>query len=520
MRTKRLACGLLIGAVAVVGAALPGSASASDFCVNMTCNGDTEPSLQDALLAAGEAGPDRILLGPGTYVAPGPTGFSYSDPSDPVEIIGSGRGGPEETLLKGQSGGHDAVLTLLGGPGTSVRNLSIELPVGAASGTIGLRTNGTATVTVTAGAQPAVEGAVLVGGGTLENSVVSGGTNGTGVIFDEGGGAVRDSYVGGHAAVTSSYGGVIERSQLAGNTTGVYAYRHQTVVRSTEIFVSSQSGIGIAGYVTPDSDDTVIVDGVNILGAGGGKAIHASNAFAPAKKSTVTVVNSLFRGFQRSLQAEGADIHASYSDYDGSANLASPGQITESHISNAGAAGYDEVERYLPEGSPLIDAGDPSTAQGLDRVGHPLVMDGDHDGVARRDIGALEMDGPLPVTPGQQPQGGGTPADRQAPVLSGFRSMRRAFATRGRFRYSLSEPARVTIKIQRATGGRHKRYRTVRTIVRDSGAGVNRLAFRRRLGKHRLHAGSYKAVAIATDAAHNRSAPRTARFRIARKRRS
>ena len=140
---------------------------------------------------------------------------------------------------------------------------------------------------------------------------------------------------------------------------------------------------------------------------------------------------------------------------------------------------------------------------------------------------------------------GGGPADTQPPLVTGFRADPTLFAVtrastpiaakipRGtHFRYSLSEPARVTLKIQRALTGRRQhgkcvrptpqlrhakrctRYRTIGTLSRSAKQGANSTRFTGRIGKRALRPGSYRAVINATDAAANRSAPRAARFRI------
>ena len=232
----------------------------------------------------------------------------------------------------------------------------------------------------------------------------------------------------------------------------------------------------------------------------------------------VSLANSIVRGFGRAAARRRGTSHisASYSDYDGTGNHPGPGAgITEANISNVGAAGFaGPGDHHLASGSPLVDAGDPAAAQGLDLAGNPLVADGNDDGTARRDIGAYELPAPPQQPP---PDGGGQGADTQAPVLSGFASTRKAFAKRTRFRYTLSEAARVTIRIQRSSVVRgHRRYRTVATIARTGTAGRNSIGFSRKVGRRLLRAGGYRAVALATDAAHNRSAPRKAAFRIAR----
>lgn len=124
--------------------------------------------------------------------------------------------------------------------------------------------------------------------------------------------------------------------------------------------------------------------------------------------------------------------------------------------------------------------------------------------------------------------------DRTRPVVSRFRVTKRVFtAGRGtRLRFRLSEPARVAIAIQRRTTGKRsggrclKRTRRLRNrrdctrfantgrMIRFAGkAGANSRVFRgRALGPRR-----YRARLIATDAARNRSRPKTAAFRVRRR---
>jgi hypothetical protein len=170
--------------------------------------------------------------------------------------------------------------------------------------------------------------------------------------------------------------------------------------------------------------------------------------------------------------------------------------------------------------------------------GKPLVTDGDHDGVARRDIGAYELPGPLPSDGAQPPAADqptapadepvlpptapGTGPDKQAPLVSGFSTTHKSFAIgrartavsarvfRGTlFRYKLSEAAKVVVKIQRA-----RTHRTVGKLIRTGKPGANSIRFSGRIGAKALKRGGYRAVIMATDAAGNRSAPKSAGFRV------
>ena len=107
----------------------------------------------------------------------------------------------------------------------------------------------------------------------------------------------------------------------------------------------------------------------------------------------------------------------------------------------------------------------------------------------------------------------GTPRDELAPVLRGVRVRPRVARLprrkRVRVRYRLSEPAKVTLRVQRRRAGRWRRARTLR---RSGAAGRNVTRFRTRglrKGRHRIRL-------RATDAAGNRSRIVTRRFRVVR----
>jgi subtilisin-like proprotein convertase family protein len=139
------------------------------------------------------------------------------------------------------------------------------------------------------------------------------------------------------------------------------------------------------------------------------------------------------------------------------------------------------------------------------------------------------------------------PPDLTRPVLSGLALRPRAFraARRGsaiarrigsRVGYRLSEAATVRFRVDRTARGRRVRGRCVPATRRNAGrrrctrfvrlrrefshrgrAGANRFRFTGRLGGRRLRPRAYRLVAVATDAAGNRSARRFARFRITRR---
>ena len=133
-----------------------------------------------------------------------------------------------------------------------------------------------------------------------------------------------------------------------------------------------------------------------------------------------------------------------------------------------------------------------------------------------------------PGEPGPGGPGPGSTPDTLAPSISGL------VARGGRgFRYTLSEPATVTVAIERARPGRRvgrrcakasrqlrsrpvcTRYsRLAPTLTRTGAAGPNELPLHGRLGTKRLAPGAYRATFVATDAAGNRSPGAQVRFRV------
>jgi sugar lactone lactonase YvrE len=135
--------------------------------------------------------------------------------------------------------------------------------------------------------------------------------------------------------------------------------------------------------------------------------------------------------------------------------------------------------------------------------------------------------------------------DTIRPVISSFRSSSRTIATSAeasaaarrrsvRFRFRLSESARVRIAIERALAGRRKsgrcvapakarksakrctRWRRVTTLRKKGTSGPNSVRFSGKVRGRALRAGRYRAVATAKDAVGNPSRRRTAGFSAVR----
>jgi hypothetical protein len=559
--TRWLPAGIV---AALVASAFPAVAGATDYCVapDTSCGGTNVATFEQALdLADNAPDADRIFLGAGTYAPPPLTGFMYAQQTYPVEIVGAGEG---QTILTNAPGAGQSVLYFMGGANSSVHDLTIRLPQSAAAGTSGLTTDGTARrieVLEDASETNFRYGVSLQPGGSLEDSTVTlaGDDRATGVFASFTPTEVRRSTVSAGTGILS-YGTTIDRSRVTGSKYGVRTITGVTNLSDSLVRLTDCcTGIRVdeTGSATLNADGVTLVVPVSadVVGVGVSTATYA------AGNATLTMTNSIIRGsnplFAYAIGTGHAKINVSYSDYDPSGNSTSGANtsITETNVSNVGDAGFVDAaggDYHLLPGSALVDAGDPATAQGLDLDGNPLVTDGNADGVPRRDEGAFE----LQSTPGAQPTGGtqgagqqaGTPAlDTVAPLVSGFRADPSLFAVaragtaitatvhRGtRFRYNLSEPAGVTVKIQRARAGRTQlgkcvrptaqlrhakrctRYHTVGTLTRNGKKGANSTAFTGRIGRRALRPGSYRALIRATDAAGNRSAPKATRLRVAK----
>jgi hypothetical protein len=542
---KRIGRVLLPAAAALLLAlAVPAMASANDYCVQASCPGTDVNTIEDAFgLAKKSADADRIFLGAHDYKAQALPGFVY-DGAGPIEIIGAGNG----TVLTGEAGGT-GVLSLIGGAGSSVHDLTIQLPQYFEGR--GLYTSNLARRIEVGEHQDQShprEGVRLVGGGTLEVSDVSlvREANTTAVAFGSGGGAVRDTSLNAGTGVLSRYGdSLIDGSLVRASGYGIRALGGVTTIRSSRVHLISTQG-SILRAEPQTSSATVNADSNTLTMPAGNPGVVgavATTSFDPSLNASVNLTNSIVRGGGGALLAQGppagasghARITASYSDYDPSLNATSGiAEISEANVSNVGDAGFADIGLWgyhlLPT-SPLVDAGDPGITQGLDFARNLLVTDGNGDGIARRDIGAYEL-AAAPAGPGgpggASPDGGGPAPDTTAPLVTGFKAMPAVFAiaragtpasaraARGtRLRYILSEPARVTVALKRAVKrAGHLRYRSAGSLRRSGSRGANTIRFSGRIGKRALRPGLYRAVIRATDAAGNRSAAKRIRLRI------
>jgi hypothetical protein len=256
-------------------------------------------------------------------------------------------------------------------------------------------------VTLSGGSAPVCGGGAISNAGTLtiENSTVSGNTAG---------------FMGGGVY---NYGTLtIANSTISGNTgRGVDNLYYTLTIQSSTISANQGGGVGNFGGRVTIADSTV---SGNIANSGGGLTNahpvyhYCGTHAAPQLPGTLTLRDSLIAGNQAAVAPEIANdgvVNANNFNLFGTNGNAgvtgftpgptdivpsvSLGQILGPLQNNGGPT----QTHALVAGSPAIDAGDPSGCRDnsgallqTDQRGFPRNVDGNSDGAARCDIGAVE----------------------------------------------------------------------------------------------------------------------------------
>jgi hypothetical protein len=498
--------------------AVPAAAAAATYCVGWPgpdCDGGTYPAtgaaLQDAIDAADTNAPisgvdaDTVRIGPGTFV----NGPGYITQGGGITFVGAG----PSTVLETDGHADRTVLRALA-PADGVHNLSANITGLRGTGITGFKNVSDVHV---GGPGTATMGIKITSGGRLTRAVVD---------------PAKVDEIG----VEALGGSVVEDLSLR--------------VRGVN---TAPEAIALAAGRAGGASETTFR---HVSAVGGGRQ-NDQGLLVLAETSSVTVHlrDVLLHGFGtpfRRIPNSGrtASVDYSYSALDGdpSHSVQGPGTVT------AGPGNIGDPDPLLANdlsplpGSPLIDRGDPAAPEGADSAtdagGNPRIRGG------RRDIGAFEA--PASVsTPSSL-------ADQIAPSLSEAELTRRRFragrlataqttAKRRRkvpvgtsIRYTLSEAATVTLRVDRKLPGRrvvrrgrkqrvcvkptkHNATRKNRrctlvkgagTLTRKQSVGPQRVAFSGRIGRRKLKPGKYRLTVGARDAAGNTGPSRALTFTI------
>jgi hypothetical protein len=354
----------------------------------------------------------------------------------------------------------------------------------------------------------------------------------------------------------------IRRSRLQGEGPGLYVIGSNDESPEVDLIDSLLiSGQSTALYVESEEEGSASVRalGSTLIGHGS-EAVYVEREEG-AGPANLTLRNSIARHLPlfsvfppTDLRANGGTIDADFSSFttrleENGGTVTAPG----SAHNVAGDPGFIDPGNdvfILQSSSPLIDRGDPGIVQPGERDlgGSPRALDGNRDCQAVPDIGAFEVTGqsiacivdPRPAisafgmtnrvfAPAGGPKGG-----KGRPARSSAKRPKRGT----RFTFTLSEPAQVTITIERKAKGRKAgRGRTARCVkptpanrkarrcVRflkagslsaQAQAGSQSLRFSGRLRGKALKPGGYRATIVAVDAAGQASDPRRVSFRVVR----
>jgi hypothetical protein len=514
------------GALAALAVAAP-AASADTYCVSHPqCvadgNEDLHADLEGALLTAKiHIGPDKVLIGPGTFTGP----FAYDGGhglTTGVTIRGSG---PQTVLTLPPDANSRTVLVLKHSLGNRVKvsDLTIKVPANDDNTALALTRGDASNVVLTH---------------------ASGATNGTGAALH--GSSLRDAYVaaptGGNAVAVRTYGNAsaIARSNLRGRL-GVYSEATGTPSTVTRTRVEATVGIKVACGKVLVQDVTLsgpqlctgLFVGAGCAGTSDLEVHHLTaiggvpgavgarvEAVSPNHSAKLRLHDSTLTGFTKPLtrftSLSAAKIFTDYSNYSfvGVEDQNTNGGVGNIAVSNRidvppGFVNAAAGDFRLAKGSPLIDAGDPAALDTgfestVDFAGKPRLVAGTFGGTPRRDIGAHEYQPPPPPTPtpppGPQPQPQpqpqppiGQPAVAPKLTLSGAKRQkvrRRRVVVHARADQLVQLRAKGTVKVGRRSfklrgpalraAGKGSRVRLVLKLSKRDTGTIRRLLRKRR----------------------------------------
>lgn len=391
---------------------LAAPAGATEFCVQPAdgCAGGQKPTLQAALNAAlASAGPDTVRLPAGTV--PGPGSYASANPDNTVSVVGAGR--DATVVTSATSTVTDYSLDL--GNNATVSDLTLKQFSPAVPNQKQLSLIGTADRVGLASSVPV--GVSVISGTARHLSSVGPDA----FLID---GTLEDSeFTGG--GLRTGYGDTIIRRVrvVSASTTGG---QNRSLVISSSLFVLT-AGAGPILHTEPapvaDAHGTTVLSNVTLIGSGDpgciGFEASASNGFYTAPDDDAvedaTVANTVVRNCRTTLNRtyfagnRVTNVTVFNSDIDLSplaVTQTGAGTLTAGPADGnvnvdplfVGLNGFDQELRFS---SPVIDKGLTNLVSpqesATDLNGNPRVVDGNGDGVAKRDIGAFEYQRRAPV---------------------------------------------------------------------------------------------------------------------------
>ena len=516
----------------VLSLAVPAAASAATRCVGTSgpgCDGvypsiGSDASAGSAVNAA--ASGDTIRIGPGSYteevstskllhfVGAGSGTLDSFDVTSQTRILGpSGTGGKTALTMKG--GGSVGSMQVVGGNASSLElsGGGLALAGGGAGGALDYLVSDVVAIAGTGGygntALTAFDGArainVTMTGGALGGSLVNA------ARFDSPG---SSSSITGVTVRSAADGISAESGTLKIVRSNVLA-RVALNVLATTTSARAEAVDSVFAQVAAPGDEAAAL--IATLGSGNSTLIARGSTFVARRTGasagielfksasnpgalSADLLNTIVRTESTDPDAYDLDartdgtVTADFSSFTTRRNLSggttpAPGSANNV-FGDPGFMNSAAGDLTLRPDSPLIDRGDQALVLPgeLDAAGNLRSLDGNGDCVARPDIGAFERPDTCPGTP-----------PNTAPSVTRFSMTHSVFAPLGaraaakrrkpprgtKFRYTLSEAARVTIAIQRRVRVRHRtRYRRVGSLVAQKQAGRQSTRFSGRL-KHR-----------------------------------
>lgn len=465
-----------------------------------------------AVIAAGNTFEnDRVELGAGTF-----TGWVWYDEPSRLDIVGAGRG--STTIVNDPAQGQNSPALHLQGNAT-VSDLKVSI-TGTHRQGLGLAAGATAERVDITGAEPAGNRiGLLIGGGVFTEGTIALGTDDRGVMGDQGQSLVERSEIRAATGVqvASKTGTLaVRQTRIAATAVGAEAQAGRVDLDSVLVDMSQGgTGLNVVNWNSYDGALGIVGRHVTVVGDGGPNSMGVRVvANTPTEMAAGTLKHSIVTGFGHPVVRSASAGSAILTLHHSSAGAPLAGDNVNT---GTGTGVYGTAHSLAPApqfvdpangdfrlapGSALIDAGtadplEPGEST-LDLGGLARIADGDGNGSAERDLGAFEQ--PAPVPPAASPPASGstetpsaptsTPAqDTVAPGISGLTVKNR------RVRFTLSEAARVQVRLQRKRGGK---WVSLRPLTRLAGkTGVNSVQLRS------LRSGRYRVVLKATDAAGN-----------------